>query len=674
MSIKDYLAEVKLAKPWSDSPALVDKPEEEYRPPGAANRIRRSMPLLLCLAAALIIRTWLVIHTQGFINGDEALVGIQAEHILHGEFPIYFYGQAYMGSLEAYLVAIIFAIVGPSPWALRAEPILLSLAVVWLTWKLAAELADAAQLSRRAKRWFMTISALFAAIPPLYDTVLELTTLGGYIESFVLMLLLLISALKLTRRQQAGAPARELAWRWAGIGFIVGAGLWINPIIIYGITAAALWIVWDYVQLARQKLARKRFIRSVALPFLAALPACIIGLIPALIWGIRNSWQNITYMLYLSGNTVLRPEIRAHYPTRVDIFFGLVHLYTFCVTPRVISGALPGESTPLAFLHGFMLYSGLFCILATVVLFSASFVYPSPLLLRVRSLASLSLLFAACVTTIFCVTKAAAIGLWACQYDLAGRYATPLMLVLPFLFAIPFTALVSRQAELLSKARAADRRDRLTAPTASAQRNTERFNPPAPSGLPGDSVKAGHPLPGLLSLQAALGFLVGILLLVMFMQVFSYGLTDAGSTFQSPYCTLAPLNNDAIIAYMEREHIQYAWAPGWIAYPVVFKTQGKIVLADPVPLLTNKPQLNRIPANTNAVLYANRASILVFVPHTDRYPDFLRTLNSEQVTYRSARFPAQKGRDVIVVTPLNRTVSLQNLDVFYNIFVCSSDS
>ncbi len=415
----------------------------------------------------------------------------------------------------------------------------------------------------------------------------------------------------------------------------------------------------------RQKLARKRFIRSVVLPFLAAFPACIIGLSPALIWGISNSWQNITYMLYLSGNTVLRPEIRAHYPTRVDIFFGLAHLYTFCVTPRVISGALPDESTLLALLHGFMLYFGLFCILASVVLFAASFVHPAPLLLRIRSLTGLSLLFAACATTIFCVTKAAAIGLWACEYDLAGRYATPLTLVLPFLFAIPFTVLVISQGELLSRARTKERRGRFIAPTADSS---------APTGSSGDPVKVAHPLRRLLSLQAALGFLVGILLLAMFMQVFSYGLTDAGSTFQSPYCTLAPLNNDAIIAYMEREHIQYGWAAGWIAYPIVFKTQGKIILADPVPLLTNKPQLNRIPANTSAVLYANRPSILVFVPHTDLHPGFLGILHSEHVTYRFARFPAQKDRDVIVVTPLNSTISLQKLNAFYNIFVCSSDS
>ncbi len=671
MSIKDYLAEVKIARPENGSPAPRDQPGERDTSQVAASLIRPYIPLLFCLAAALIVRVWLVIHTQGFINGDEALVGIQAEHILHGEFPIYFYSQPYMGSLEAYVMALIFAIVGPSTWAMRAEPILLSLVAVWLTWKLAAELADTAQLSRHAKRWFMTISTFFAAIPPLYDTVLELTTLGGYIESFLLMLLLLLSALKLTRRRHAGATGRELAWRWAAIGFIVGLGFWINPIIIYGVAAVAVWIAWDYIRLVKQKHARKRFTRSVVLPCIAALPACILGLIPALIWGIRNSWQNFTYMLYLTGNTLLRPEIRAHYPTRVDIFFGLVHLYTFCVSPRVISGALPGESTLLALLHGFMLYSGLFCILASVLLFAASLALPSPLLQHIRYLTGLPLLFAACVTIIFCVTKAAAIGLWSCQYDLAGRYATPLMLVLPFLFATPFTALVILETDRRQRMQLqAEDSDDIYFNHLSSVIAPETHSTPASTNRP--SLRSSWIYSNLL--RAAPGFLIGILILAMYMQIFSYGLTNAGSTFQSPYCTLAPLNNDAIIAYMEREHIQYGWAPSWVAYPIVFKTQGKIVLADPLPLITNKPPLNRIPANTNAVVHANRPSILVFVLHNDRYPEFLRILDSEQVTYRFARFPAQKGRDVIVVTPLNRTVSLQKLHVFYNIFVCSSDS
>src|SRR2546430_17551975 len=100
------------------------------------------LPLFFCLLIAIDVRAFIVIHTQGFIDGDEALVGIQAQHILRGQFPVYFYKQPYMGSLEAYVMAMIFAVAGSSVWTLRAEPILLSLVVVWLTWKLAGLLAD----------------------------------------------------------------------------------------------------------------------------------------------------------------------------------------------------------------------------------------------------------------------------------------------------------------------------------------------------------------------------------------------------------------------------------------------------------------------------------------------------------------------------------------------------
>src|SRR5947209_10119685 len=79
-------------------------------------------PLWVCLLIALALRVWLIVHTHGVIDGDEALVGIQAERILHGDFPVYFYSIPYFGSLEAYLVALVFVIAGPSVWALHTEP------------------------------------------------------------------------------------------------------------------------------------------------------------------------------------------------------------------------------------------------------------------------------------------------------------------------------------------------------------------------------------------------------------------------------------------------------------------------------------------------------------------------------------------------------------------------
>src|SRR6266550_3264037 len=262
-------------------------------------------PLWLCLLAALLIRVWLVYHTHGVIDGDEAMVGIQAEHILRGEHPYYFYGQAYMGSLEAYLMAILFAIAGPSVWMLRAEPILLSLLVVWLTWKFAGALADAAQLSPFTRQFFQTIAALIAAVPPLYDTVVEMRALGGYVETFVLILLLLLSVFRLTRRWRASASYKELGWRWVGIGFIIGFGFWVNPLILTAVLAANIWVaafcIVEIAQLSRNSKAEAwsaplSFLKRLSL-ILVAVPTCIIGMAPAISWGRINHWANFTFVL-----------------------------------------------------------------------------------------------------------------------------------------------------------------------------------------------------------------------------------------------------------------------------------------------------------------------------------------------------------------------------------------
>jgi hypothetical protein len=205
--------EASLALPATNGPSL------SGRSPLHWLRFLRS-PLWLCLLLALLIRAWLVVHTQGVIAGDAAMVGLQAENILRGQHPVYYYGQPYMGSLEAYFAALLFAIAGPSVWTLRAVSILLSVLLVALTWRLAGALADTTQLPTYARRRFMIIAALVAALAPVYDAVIELRMMGGYIEAFVIMAWLLLSGFRLVQRWQAGASTRELALRWAGIGLL----------------------------------------------------------------------------------------------------------------------------------------------------------------------------------------------------------------------------------------------------------------------------------------------------------------------------------------------------------------------------------------------------------------------------------------------------------------------
>jgi hypothetical protein len=120
--------------------------------------------------------------------------------------------------------------------------------------------------------------------------------------------------------------------------------------------------------------------------------------------------------------------------------------------------------------------------------------------------------------------------------------------------------------------------------------------------------------------------------------------------------------------FMQQEHIKYAWAISWIGYPIVFKTNETIILADPRPLIAHANSLGRIPEYVETVLNADRPSLLVFIRHDNRAPELLRVLDSKQVTYRTRRFPALSGRDLLLVTPLNRTFSSLELPSSQSIF------
>src|SRR5205807_6346333 len=89
--------------------------------------------------------------------------------------------------------------------------------------------------------------------------------------------------------------------------------------------------------------------------------------------------------------------------------------------------------------HSPLLIFTTFCIFATAALVLISLIWHHPALLRIQRLAALPTLFAACAAIIYCTSSASAFSLISCGLDLAGRYATPLMLAFPFFFATIFT-------------------------------------------------------------------------------------------------------------------------------------------------------------------------------------------------------------------------------------------
>src|SRR5205823_14029292 len=185
-----------------------------------------------------------------------------------------------------------------------------------------------------------------------------------------------------------------------------------------------------------------------------------------------------------------------------------VFLYEKYVAPRVISGALPTESPVMRSIHSFTLDVGLFCIVATSILVVLSLFCHHPQLVRLRQLGALPLLFAICSAFTFCTSMASTAGLISFQHDIAGRYATPLMLVLPFFFAATFT-LASMYIYKLGKRRSLN--------------------------VGGKETNSSRPVPALARLhipRAAQVLLFAVLLAYVAAQVSTYMLTDPDATYQ----------------------------------------------------------------------------------------------------------------------------------------------
>ena len=337
--------------------------------------------------------------------------------------------------------------------------------------------------------------------------------------------------------------------------------------------------------------------------------------------------------------------------------------YVACVAPHVIGGGLLNESAISTVLHILPLALNLFCCLATAVLVVVSLFRPHPFLLQIRRLAAFPLFFGFCTAIFFCIGNLPS----DCQHDPVGRFATPLMLVLPIFIATILTGCTlwlseyrhGRGNEGREGTASVDREIRPGQARQTGQ--TGQAGQAATPPMDNSSARWHSPMVG----QAVL---LLVLLATLLMQGWSYGLADAASTFQSPSCTIAPANNDAILAYLQQNHIHYAWAISWIGYPLDFKANGSIIIADPRPAITQPPTAGRLPYTIQLVLAADRPTMLAFVKHGEAHPVLLRLMQIEHITYRMAIFPSEPGYDVLVITPLNRTVSIFSSHGFNEVF------
>lgn len=185
----------------------------------------------LAIAAMASLKTWLVLTDRVPFNADEAVVALMARHILHGERPIFFYGQAYMGSLDAFLVAIGFVAFGQQVWVIRLVQGLLYLGTMVTTAILGQQVF---------KSWKIGVLAmLLLAIPTVNVTLYTTASLGGYGEALLIGNLILIVTLKIFG-SEGSSPVR---W-WLLLGFLAGVGLWTFGLTLVYTIPALIFLSW----------------------------------------------------------------------------------------------------------------------------------------------------------------------------------------------------------------------------------------------------------------------------------------------------------------------------------------------------------------------------------------------------------------------------------------------
>ncbi len=186
-------------------------------------------------------------------NSDEAVVGLMARHILDGQWPAFFYGQAYMGSLDATLAALGFALFGEAVWVIRLLQALLYVATVLTT----AALGWSIFRSKRVA-W---VAAALLAVPAVNVMLYTTVSLGGYGEALLIGNLLMLLALRVWRREKGFA-----LW-----GYLAGLGFW-----AFGLTL--IYTLPTGIMLLRKLWhSRAKLVATIVMFLLGALPWIVEG-------------------------------------------------------------------------------------------------------------------------------------------------------------------------------------------------------------------------------------------------------------------------------------------------------------------------------------------------------------------------------------------------------------
>lgn len=205
------------------------------------------------------------------IDSDQAVFGLQAMHVLKGEFPVFSWGYAYIGTLQTYLVAACFFVFGPSRQALNGVVLLF-----YAGYSLSLYALAAAFFTER--RWRVLVTAL-GAVAPGYFVLHGVWARHGYPETYFFGTLLLALACNHLGRQ-------ERARFYAALFFVAGLAWWSNFLILYYLPPIGLYLLFQLSRAPSGK-SRARIVLASAAGFFA-------GSLPFWVFNAQNSFASFS--------------------------------------------------------------------------------------------------------------------------------------------------------------------------------------------------------------------------------------------------------------------------------------------------------------------------------------------------------------------------------------------
>jgi hypothetical protein len=158
----------------------------------------RRTPLVVLLVASVAFR-WPALINAATVNSDAAIVGLQAMHILRGEWAWFLFGSGYQTSVDSAVAAAFFAVLGATPLALVLSTFGGHLVATGLTYS---------TLSRHVPPWTAAIATLPLVFTP---SPLHTYILGPPRQAAITLVFLAVWVL-----DRASATRAPRAWILAG--------------------------------------------------------------------------------------------------------------------------------------------------------------------------------------------------------------------------------------------------------------------------------------------------------------------------------------------------------------------------------------------------------------------------------------------------------------------------